>query len=108
MGGKEITVAKTHVLSALLMVGVGIASPAQAQSTAISPGSRIQAANEQLLNQGNLSRVEEFFSADYVNHSSSDQRGPASIREFVKALRTAFPDLRVNVEILLEQGDNVA
>ena len=100
--------ARRFVLTALLMLGPGAALPSHAQATAASPGSRIQAANDQLLNQGNLGMVEQFFSADYVNHSSSDQRGPASIREFVKAMRTAFPDLRVNVEILLEQGDRVA
>src|SRR5438876_504819 len=64
MGGKETAVASRLVLTALLMLGLGVALPSQAQSTAASPGSRIQAANDQLLNRGNLGRVEEFFSAD--------------------------------------------
>jgi len=36
------------------------------------------------------------------------QLGPDAIRGFVTALRTAFPDLRVEIEVLLEEGDRVA
>jgi predicted ester cyclase len=93
---------------ALLVVGLAFASLTQAQSGKVSPSDRIQAANEQLLNQGNMDKFEKFFSPDYVNHLFQDERGPEPVRRFVKDLRTAFPDLRVDVEILLEQGDMVA
>ncbi len=100
--------AKVRFLSALMIVGLASASLSQAQSSEPSPSDRIRAANEQLLNQGNLGKLEEVFSAEYTNHSFGDEHGPEPIRGFVKDLRTAFPDLRVDVEILLEQDDMVA
>jgi predicted ester cyclase len=74
----------------------------------VTLGDRIRQANEQLLNKGDLEAVDSFFSPKYVNHGWPDQQGPQEIRQFIKALRTAFPDLRVEVEILLEHGDRVA
>ncbi len=97
---------KVRFLCTLMIVGLASASLSQAQSGEATPSDRIQAANEQLLNQGNLAKLEEFFSAEYVNHSFG--RGIEPIRGFLEGMRTAFPDLRVEVEILLEQDDMVA
>lgn len=95
-------------LGVVLLLVFGAGSLLGAQSSDTSPATRILAANEQLLNQGQVDTLDQFFSADYVNHSFSGPAGPESIRGFVQALRTAFPDLHVEVEILLEQGDTVA
>lgn len=84
----------------------GCARPAEQKDW----GPQIQAANEQLLNQGNLTRAAEFFAPSYVVHVTSGDvsGGPEVIEGFVTGLRTAFPDLRVEVEILATQGDRVA
>jgi steroid delta-isomerase-like uncharacterized protein len=71
--------------------------------------SRIRAANDALLNEGNVDRVPEFFLPTYVNHATDgDVRGPEVISSFVTSLRDAFPDLRVEIQVLATEGDRVA
>lgn len=72
--------------------------------------SRIQAANAELLANGNLDAVEEFFTPDYVAHLTERdlKGGPGAIRGFGAMLHSAFPDLEVEVEILVEADDRVA
>jgi len=94
-------------LAVLPMLVLGAGSVVCAQPGETTPAARILAANEQLLNQGKAT-FDHFFSADYVNHSSSRPAGRESVRAYLEALRTAFPDLHVKVEILLQQGDTVA
>jgi steroid delta-isomerase-like uncharacterized protein len=69
---------------------------------------RIRAANEALLNQGNLDRVPEFFADTYVGHGTDGDWGREEITGFVAALRNAFPDLRVEIQVLVTEGDRVA
>lgn len=70
---------------------------------------RILAANEELLNKGNAAAVAEFFTPNYVVHLvDQDLRGHPMIKSFIKELRRAFPDLRVEVEILVSKGSRVA
>ena len=87
----------------LLLAAVGCAEP-NAESTEPQDWSAlVEEANEVLLNQGQLDRVGEFFTESY-----GGGQGPDMIREFVSDLRTAFPDLRVEVEVLLSGEDRVA
>jgi steroid delta-isomerase-like uncharacterized protein len=71
---------------------------------------RIQVANDELLNKGNVDMAAEFFAPTYVFHTPAQELhgGPETIRGFVTELRTAFPDLRVEVEVLVAEGDRVA
>jgi len=70
---------------------------------------QIQAANEALLNQGDLDRIPEFFSETYVSHrTEGDGGGHEAIHGFLTALRAAFPDLAVEVEVLATEGNRVA
>lgn len=70
---------------------------------------QIRAANEVLLNQGELDRVPELFAASYVSHGvDGDARGHEAISGFLSALRGAFPDLQVEIEVLATEGDRVA
>ena len=71
---------------------------------------QIQRANEELLNKGNLELVEELFAPTYVFHGAEgdSEGGPDAIKAFLTSIRTAFPDLRVEVEILTTEGDKVA
>ncbi len=73
-------------------------------------GAQIQAANDHLINQGHVSMVLDFFAPQFVVHlSTGDVQGdPEFITEFVNGLRTAFPDLHVEVQILVVQGNRVA
>ncbi len=72
-------------------------------------GPQIQRANEELLNKGNLELAQEIFAPTYVfNDAEGDvEGGPDAIKAFVTSLRTAFPDLKVEVVILATEGDRV-
>ena len=95
----------TFTLGAFALWTIAWIQPATAQSL----GAQIQSANEQLLNRGNLAGAADIFTADYTYHDTSgDVRGPEAIGQFVSGLRAAFPDLHVEVQILMEQGDKVA
>ncbi len=71
---------------------------------------QVQSANEELLNKGNLAVARDLFAPGYVVHlTTGDVRGgPETIEGFVTGLRTAFPDLHVEVQILATEGDKVA
>ena len=68
---------------------------------------QIRAANDVLLNQGDLGSIGEFFAASYVSHGrAGSASGHEAISGFLTALRTAFPDLVVETEVL-NTADNV-
>ncbi len=71
---------------------------------------RIRQANEEILNQGNVAAVGDFFGSAYTLHvTGQDTRGgPELIEAFVQNLRATFPDLHVEVEILVSDDDRVA
>jgi predicted ester cyclase len=75
-----------------------------------SHASTIKTANASLLVSGELDRADEFFTPDYVAHITEQDLtgGPPAVRGFVSTVRKAFPDLEVEVEILVESGDRVA
>jgi predicted ester cyclase len=65
---------------------------------------------EEVLNQGDLSVVDELISVDFINHAAPPgrDRGPESLRWLASMLRTAFPDLHFTIEELVAEGDMVA
>ncbi|MCA8978930.1 MAG: ester cyclase [Planctomycetes bacterium] len=71
---------------------------------------RVRLANRELLGKGKLELVDEFFTPDYVARIGSRRgNGPRFVVRFVRAVRTAFPDLRVvRVTPLLVKGDTIA
>jgi steroid delta-isomerase-like uncharacterized protein len=69
----------------------------------------IQSANAAILADGNLDALGEFFTPDYVAHGTDQvMTGHGAIRRFVGMLQRAFPDLQVEVQILVEGQDRVA
>ena len=72
--------------------------------------STLQEANTALIEDGRLDSVEQFFTQDYVAHATDFdmEGGHEAIRKYVGMLRGAFPDVRVEVEVLLEGPDRVA
>lgn len=71
---------------------------------------KIQAANRELIGHGNLKTIPDFFTPDYVAHlTDSDMKGGhVAIRKFIQAIRKSFPDVQVEVEVLVEGQDRVA
>jgi steroid delta-isomerase-like uncharacterized protein len=71
--------------------------------------SKIEAANRTLLAEGKADAVANFFTADYVAHGTGRKiEGHGALRKFVRDLRQGFPDLQVEVEILVKAKDRVA
>jgi predicted ester cyclase len=75
-----------------------------------SLASRIEAANSALMVDGNIDAVGEFFTRDYVAHLTDQEMtsGHGAIRSVLGMYQRAFPDLQVEVEILVEGTDRVA
>jgi predicted ester cyclase len=74
-----------------------------------SLASKIEAANRVLIAEGNVDAVDEFFTADYVAHGTDHEiQGHGAIRKFVRDLQQGFPDLQLELEILVKAKDRVA
>ena len=68
---------------------------------------------DELFNQGKMEVVEELFAGDFITHDpnplpNQPLHGHEAVRWYISFVRSAFPDLRVAVEDLLEEGDRVA
>jgi steroid delta-isomerase-like uncharacterized protein len=63
---------------------------------------------EEILNQGNLAAIDEVFDPAFVDRSSPDQPvGPEGVRAFVSSVRADFPDLHMDINDLIAEGDKV-
>ena len=60
--------------------------------------------------EGNLDVIEEVFAPDVVDHDPAPGQGPGNqgIKEFWTELRTAFPDLALQVERLVADDETVS
>ena len=76
----------------------------------MSLASKINDANAMLIENGDLGRIADFFTQDYVVHlTGRDMRGGHKIvRNIISAILESFPDIQVDVDILLEGEDRVA
>jgi steroid delta-isomerase-like uncharacterized protein len=66
---------------------------------------------EEVWNKGNVEVTSEIFAQDYVRHDlrpSQALPGPAGQAKVAADFRAAFPDLRMEVELILGEGDLVA
>lgn len=65
---------------------------------------------EVLFNRGELDRVEEFVTDDFVNHEAwpGEDPGPEGFRLRLRRLRGAFPDMHMRVLECVAEGDLVA
>jgi predicted ester cyclase len=67
---------------------------------------------EEIFNKGNLDRIAEFVSEDFTNHNPprgfQPPPGIEGAREFWGMVRTAFPDMNVEIEVIIGEDDTVA
>jgi predicted ester cyclase len=65
---------------------------------------------EEGLNGGNLAVADELIDPEFLDREAhpGGNRGPESFRQLITMLRTAFPDLRFEIEDLIAEGDTVA
>mgnify|MGYP006074304325 CR=1 FL=1 len=71
---------------------------------------KIRAANETLIVDGDLDAVEKYFTPDYIAHiTDRDMKsGHSTIQDTIGKLRRSFPDIQVDVEILLEGESRIS
>ena len=70
----------------------------------------IRKATEEIYNQGNYAHIDEIVSNDFVMHSLNPNKeihGPEGARNFVIALRTAFPDIKFTIKDQFAEGHKV-
>jgi steroid delta-isomerase-like uncharacterized protein len=65
---------------------------------------------DEVMNEGNEGTIDEICSADFLDHDPLPGTGPdrAGIHDFVKQVRSAFPDLEMTVDDILVEGDRLA
>jgi predicted SnoaL-like aldol condensation-catalyzing enzyme len=65
---------------------------------------------QRLLNEKDLSVCEEMLSPDYIDHDAPPDapRGPQGTREFVAGFLETYPDMHVEIEELLAEGNKAA
>ena len=70
----------------------------------------IEAANLDLIVNGNLAAVGDYFATDYVAHVTGHDfsGGHDVVKKIVRAYRHAFSEIEVNVEILVKAKNRVA
>lgn len=65
---------------------------------------------EEAFNQGNVDALDELISDDFVEHEDLPPdlpQGKAATRAMITMMRAAFPDLKVTVEDMLQDGGKV-
>jgi steroid delta-isomerase-like uncharacterized protein len=66
---------------------------------------------EEIWNNGRTDLIGEYLGKDCVLHSVDDKGalvGPDGFRPFYDRLRASFPDIRITIEQVIEQGDFAA
>jgi steroid delta-isomerase-like uncharacterized protein len=68
---------------------------------------------ERVWNQGEVAAIDELLSADAVVHglvdaSGAEMRGPDGFKPLHMAFRSAFPDMRIDVEDCVVEGERFA
>jgi len=65
---------------------------------------------DELWGRGNLAVADEIIAADYIRHDPGDPfpaRGPEDVKKIVKMLRTMLPDLQLQIESMVAEGEMV-
>jgi steroid delta-isomerase-like uncharacterized protein len=65
---------------------------------------------EEAWGKGNLATVDDFMATDYVAHHipSGMPPGAEGLKQLIAAYRTAFPDLKINLDDIFAEGEMVA
>jgi len=66
--------------------------------------------SEELWGKGNLAVADEIIAPDYVRHDPGDPfpaRGPDDVKRIVTMLRTMLPDLSIQIQAMVAEGDMV-
>ena len=62
----------------------------------------------QALNEKQIELFDEFIHPEYNNHNPQVQPGPAGVKAFFRHYLDAFPDTKVALEDVIEEGDRIS
>jgi predicted SnoaL-like aldol condensation-catalyzing enzyme len=62
----------------------------------------------QALNEKRVELFDEFIHPEYNNHNPHVQPGPAGVKAFFRHYLDAFPDTKVAIEDVIEEGDRIS
>ena len=65
----------------------------------------------EVINNGELDQLRDVVDANVVDHNAvifMQPEGPGAVEDGIRLLRQGFPDLRINIEELVAEGDQVA
>lgn len=66
---------------------------------------------DEVTNKGNLDLVDEIFAAEYAHHDPANPDeaigGVGDVKFHLAALRSAFPDIKFQVDDMIEEGDDI-
>jgi predicted SnoaL-like aldol condensation-catalyzing enzyme len=62
----------------------------------------------QALNEKRVELFDEFIHPEYNNHNPQVQPGPAGVKAFFRHYLDAFPDTKVALEDVIEEGDRIS
>jgi steroid delta-isomerase-like uncharacterized protein len=62
----------------------------------------------EVINNGRLDLIDELFDPDFTSETPQGTLDREGFKEYVSAWRTGFPDIRCDVDDLIEEGDRVA
>jgi len=62
----------------------------------------------QALNEKRVELFDEFIHAEYDNHNAQVQPGPAGVKAFFRHYLDAFPDTKVVMEDVIEEGARIS
>src|SRR5262245_29679801 len=93
------------------MVGASDTSPTHASAVSIEHNKAVARRwSEELWSKGNLAVADEIVAPDYVRHDPGDPfpaRGPEDVKRIVSMLRAMLPDLTIEIEDIVAEGDKV-
>ena len=64
----------------------------------------------EVINNGELDQLRDLVDANVVDHNAvifMQPEGPGAVEDGIRLLRQGFPDLRINIEELVAEGDRV-
>jgi predicted ester cyclase len=64
--------------------------------------------SEEVFSKGNLAIIPELIAPNYVFHTTPEYKGLEGVKQFITAMRTAFPDYRETINNMVAEGDMVA
>ena len=60
------------------------------------------------INKGDFSNLSEFFTPNYVFHTTPEVKGPEGVKQMFTMVKTAFPDYHETIKYIIAEGDLVA